>query len=122
MRELGHVDGKNMAVAARFAESRPERVPDLVAELLRLNVEVIVAAGGPVYRVLQRTPAIPPTLKHFRRAAIFVDKILKGARPGELPFEQPTRYVRAVNQKTAAGALGLTLPPSLITRADHVVE
>jgi ABC-type uncharacterized transport system substrate-binding protein len=57
----------------------------------------------------------------FRRAAVYVDRIFKGAKPSELPAEQPTRYVLSVNMKTGA-ALGVTFPQSLRLRADDVVE
>jgi putative ABC transport system substrate-binding protein len=91
-----------VALAARH------RLPGMFPE------EEFVKAGG----LMAYGPHVPD---NFRRAAGYVDKILRGAKPADLPIEQPTKYKLAINLKTAK-ALGLTIPPSLLSRADEVIE
>jgi putative ABC transport system substrate-binding protein len=73
-----------------------------------------VEAGG----LMSYGTSLPAT---FRRAATYVDKILKGTRPGDLPVEDPTTFELTVNQNTAQ-ALGLAIPPSIVVRVDRLIE
>ena len=63
----------------------------------------------------------PNTIEVFRQLAVYVDKILKGAKPADLPVEEPTKYELVINLKTA-NALGLTIPQSLVGRADALIQ
>ncbi len=91
---------------ARFAQS--SRLPAMYP------AKEYVDAGG----LMSYGPSVPAL---FRRAAVYVDKILKGAKPADLPVEQPTKFEFVINLKSAK-ALGLAISPSVLLRADHVIE
>jgi putative tryptophan/tyrosine transport system substrate-binding protein len=93
-------------------------------EIGRLTAEHRLIAMLPWKEYVQAGALVayaPDILALWRRAATYVDKILKGAKPADLPVEQPTKFELVINMKTAK-ALGLTIPPSLLLRADQVIE
>ncbi len=103
-------------VTPAFFNAR-QRLVDLAAKNRLPTVftsRVFVDAGG----LMSYGPSTPDM---FRRAATYVDKILRGAKSADLPVEQPTKYELVINLKTAK-ALGLTVPPSILARADEVIE
>jgi len=131
----------------RFDARGPGDLEGVFAAVTRARSDALVVTGGPV-QFNMRTQIAQLALRHrlpsisgiiedveagglmsygaslsdqWRRAATYVDKILKGAKPGDLPVEQPTKFELVINLKTAK-ALGLTIPPSLLTRADKVIE
>ena len=100
-----------------FSADNAKRIVELAAQHhlpAMYDVRAFVEAGG----LVSYGPSLP---EMFRRAAFYVDRILKGAKPADLPVEQPTRFELVINLKTAK-ALGLTLPQSLLGRADQVVQ
>jgi putative ABC transport system substrate-binding protein len=147
--DLGELQGmgRSMKLQAQVVEAKtPEDLVAAVAAAARERAGALLVLGGSMFfahraRVAElaarhRLPDVYLLKEHvdaggfmaygvdlrdnFRRVAGYVDRILKGARPGDLPIEQPTKFVLALNQKTAR-ALGLTIPPAVLARADHIV-
>jgi ABC-type uncharacterized transport system substrate-binding protein len=149
---LGAVEAAARALGVhrlQFVEAHggPENFPRAFAEMIAARAEALTVLTSVLFiserrrlvdlAAKHRLPAVyvvrdfvddgglmsygPLWIDLFRRAAIYVDKILKGMSPSELPVEQPTKFEFVINLKTAK-ALGLTLPPSLLARADQVIE
>ena len=95
------------------------RVPIILAAA-RNNVPAVYIASDCV-RDGGLLSYAPDSVDLFRRAATYVDRILRGAKPGDLPVQFPTKFEMIVNLKTAK-ALGLAVPPSILLRADEVIE
>jgi putative ABC transport system substrate-binding protein len=120
------------AAFAAFARERADALlvpPDVTFSTHRRRIaELAASARLPAVYFTRAETAVgglmsygPDIREGYRRAATFVDKILKGAKPGDLPVEQPTKIELVINLKTAK-ALGLEIPPQLLARADEVIE
>jgi putative ABC transport system substrate-binding protein len=105
------------AVGDPLFHQPPARVPDLA---LRYRLPTMFLVGG-VVRAGGLTSYGPDFVSTIRQAAVQVDKVLRGTKPGDIPIEQPASFNLAINLKTAK-TLGLTIPPALLQRADHVIE
>jgi len=122
-------------VDAFFARARRDRVGAVIVTsdgVTSVNRQGVVDAAAkqriptiyPVREFVERGGLMaygPSFVDNFRRAAIFVDKIVKGARPAELPMEQPTKFELVMNLKTAR-TLGLSISPILLARANEVIK
>ena len=146
--KAAEVTARALGVRLHVVEARsPEDFDRAFADMARVRAGAVYVAATPMFDIHRRRlvdlatknrlPTVysfrgwtgdgglmsygPDIADLFRRAATYVDKIVKGARPGDLPIEQPTKFEFVINLKTAK-ALGLTIPPSLLARADQVIE
>jgi len=148
MLKAAEVAARALGVRLQVVEARgPADFDRAFSDMTRARARALVVFGGPMF-LNERRPLVDLAAKNrlpvvysqrefvdaggllaygpniadmFRRAATYVDKILKGAKPGDLPVEQPTKFELLINLKTAR-ALGLTIPPSLLLRADEVIQ
>jgi len=142
------VAARALGVRLQYVEARgPADFDRAFSDMTRARAGALIVSAGAMFfnersrladlAAKHRLPAVYPLREHvdagglmayganfadvFRRAATYVDKILKGAKPADLPVEQPTKFELVINLKTAK-ALGLTIPPSLLGRADEVMQ
>ena len=148
MRQGAEVAARALGVRLQFVEARgPADFDRAFSDITRARAGALAVWGGAIFNS-ERRRLVELAAKHrlptvytsrdfvdvgglmtygsnladlFRRAATYVDKILKGAKPADLPVEQPTKFDLVINLKTAK-ALGLTIPPALLLRADKVIE
>jgi putative tryptophan/tyrosine transport system substrate-binding protein len=149
MLEVGEVQAAARTLGLNVATSEIRRVEDIApalsaikgrAEALFISTDPLLIANLTRINALAQSAQVPTIgswrefveagslmsygsdiPEQFRRAAEMVDRILRGAKPGDIPVEQPTKFKLLINLKTAK-ALGLTVPPSLLARADEVIE
>ena len=147
-RQAVHRSIAQYQVEARYAElASPEEIAPALSRLAKEGAQALIVTGGLMLRrerwrivklaMVQRWPVVAgggewaevgallnysaDLLANYRRAAYYVDRILKGTKPGDLPIEQPMTFELAVNMKTAK-LLGLSMPPEIMVRATRLIE
>jgi ABC-type uncharacterized transport system substrate-binding protein len=134
---LGWIDGQTYIGDWRYSEGKAERLPELAAELVQLDVDVLVTLGGTpaAGAAKQATRSIPIVMiavgdpvelgldfhALYGRAVYYVDRILRGAKPADLPVEQPREFDFVIDLRTAQ-AHGLTIPRSVLQQATEVIQ
>ena len=148
MLKEAEVAGRTLGVRLQFVEARrPDDLDQAFSDMTKARSAALTVLASSMFfnerrrlvdlAAKNRLPAVYPwsdfvdagglmsysanVADNYRRAATYVDKILKGAKPGDLPVEQPTKFELVINLKTA-NALGITVPQTLLARADHVME
>ena len=124
LRELGYVEGQNIASEYRYAEGKRDRYPELSAELVRLKVDIIVAAGGDtmVRAAKNATKTIPIVMVGLSGDPVETGLVDSLARPGgNVTVEQPMRFELVINLITAKKT-GVTIDPNVLARAKEVIR
>jgi putative ABC transport system substrate-binding protein len=148
MLKRADVAARGLRLRPQFVEARdPDDFDSVFSEMTRARADALTVLTGAMFiserrrlvdlAAKNRLPAVyawrvfvedgglmsygPSLAELFRNAAVYVDKILKGAKPADLPIEQPTKFELVINLKTAK-ALGLTIPPSVLARADEIIQ
>jgi putative ABC transport system substrate-binding protein len=148
--QLREIDlaARTVGVQLQFVEARgAEEIDRAFAAISKAGTKAVIVLGDPIFishrkriadlAMKRRLPAVSGTKEHaeagglmaygpsfpdmYRRTAYYVDKILKGAKPADLPVEQPTKFELVINLKTAK-QIGLTIPPNVLARADKVIR
>jgi putative ABC transport system substrate-binding protein len=128
VREVGELEGAFAAMRREHAEALVV-LPSSLANIHRARINELAAQSRLPTMWEWRDAVVdgglmaygPDSASLWRRAATYVDKLLKGAKPGDLPVERPMKFERIINLKTAQ-ALGLTLPPTILFQADEVIR